>query len=80
MLRLMSAHACTLAWVPNFALSFLARRVPVADRAELDLKRVRALINCSEPVSARSMDEFLSAYAEQLRRIVEHLAGSSKAD
>jgi fatty-acyl-CoA synthase len=62
MLQLISDHRCTLAWMPNFALQFLARRVRNEDRARYDLSSLRALINCSEPVRAQSMDEFLTAY------------------
>jgi fatty-acyl-CoA synthase len=60
---LISKYRCTLAWVPNFAYQFLARRVPAAQRAEYDLSSLRMIINCSEPVRAQSMDEFYSAYA-----------------
>lgn len=63
MLQLISEHRCTLAWIPNFALQFLARRVRAADCSDYDLSCLRALINCSEPVRARSIDEFQSAYA-----------------
>jgi len=63
MLKLISDYRCTLAWVPNFTLQFLARRVPPDSRAAYDLSSLRALINCSEPVRAKSMDEFLGAYA-----------------
>jgi acyl-CoA synthetase (AMP-forming)/AMP-acid ligase II len=63
MLELMSTERCTLAWTPNFALQFLARRVRPEDCASLDLSCVRALINCSEPVRASSMDEFDSAFS-----------------
>src|SRR5919108_2034539 len=62
MLQLISEHRCTLAWIPNFALQFLARRVRPDESAEYDLSSLRALINCSEPVRARSMDEFQEAY------------------
>jgi fatty-acyl-CoA synthase len=62
MLELISQHRCTLAWVPNFTLQFLARRVRPEDRANVDLSSLRALINCSEPVLAQSMDEFLTAF------------------
>lgn len=65
MLELMSAQRCTLAWVPNFALQFLARRVRPEDRTGIDLSCVRAIINCSEPVRASSMDEFASAFSVQ---------------
>jgi fatty-acyl-CoA synthase len=62
MLKLISACRCTLSWVPNFALQFLARRVRDEDRSDLDLSPLRALINCSEPVRAHSMDEFANSY------------------
>ncbi|HKQ63017.1 MAG TPA: AMP-binding protein [Candidatus Polarisedimenticolaceae bacterium] len=65
MLELISRQRCTLAWVPNFTLQFLARRVRAEDRAGFELSCLRALINCSEPVRARSMDEFLAAYPAQ---------------
>lgn len=71
MLQLISDHKCTLAWVPNFTLQFLARRVHPDDRDGFDLSSLRALINCSEPVRAQSMDEFLEAYESSgLRRSV----------
>lgn len=63
MLRLISTYRCTLAWVPNFALQFLARRVRPEDRESLDLSCLRALINCAEPIRASSVDEFLGAYS-----------------
>jgi len=63
MLEIMSTERCTLAWVPNFALQFLARRARPEDSSGLDLSSVRALINCSEPVRASSIDEFVSAFS-----------------
>jgi fatty-acyl-CoA synthase len=62
MLRLISAQKCTLAWTPNFALQFLARRMPQEDREDLDLSPLRMLINCSEPVRAPSIQEFETAF------------------
>ena len=62
MLELISSHRCTLAWVPNFALQFMARRIRPEDRREYDLSSLRALINCSEPVRASSLDEFQGIY------------------
>ncbi len=62
MLQLISEYRCSLAWVPNFTLQFLARRVPEEDRSGYNLRSLRMMINCSEPVRAASMDEFLSAY------------------
>src|SRR5262249_16873948 len=62
MLQLISSYSCTLAWVPNFVLQFLARRVRPEDRSGNDLSSLRALINCSEPVRAESIDEFVAVY------------------
>ncbi|HLK33254.1 MAG TPA: AMP-binding protein [Terriglobales bacterium] len=63
MLRLIADYRCTLSWLPNFSFQFLARRVDREERAAFDLSCVRALINCSEPVRASSMDEFLDAFS-----------------
>ncbi|MGA9641873.1 MAG: AMP-binding protein [Terriglobales bacterium] len=63
MLAAISQHKCTLAWMPNFAFQFIPRRTRPDRRAEYDLSSVRALINCSEPVRARSMREFEEAFA-----------------
>ena len=65
MLELVTRHRCTLAWVPNFTLQFLARRVHPDDRSEFDLSSLRLFINCSEPVRGQSMDEFTNAYRDR---------------
>lgn len=64
MLQLIAQHRCTLSWIPNFTLQFLARRVSAEEREGLDLSCLRALINCSEPVRPNSMDEFVRVYGE----------------
>ena len=63
MLDIITSHRSTLAWVPNFALQFIARRVRDGDLAGIDLSNLRALINCSEPITGQSMDEFLERFA-----------------
>lgn len=63
MLHAISEHKCTLAWQPNFAFQFIARRTPDESRTHCDLSSLRALINCSEPVRAGSMDEFRDTFA-----------------
>jgi fatty-acyl-CoA synthase len=69
MLKLIHDHRCTMAWLPNFAFQFVPRRVPEGSRSQYDLTSIRALINCSEPVKAQSMNEFYEAFAPQgLRR------------
>jgi len=62
MLELASRHRCTLGWLPNFAFQHLARRTGTDVKARLDLSPLRALVNCSEPVRAESVDEFQQAF------------------
>jgi acyl-CoA synthetase (AMP-forming)/AMP-acid ligase II len=69
MLQLISEYRCSLTWIPNFAYQFVSRRVDPEDYPGLNLDSLRALINCSEPVRASSMDEFFEAYKNHgLRR------------
>jgi acyl-CoA synthetase (AMP-forming)/AMP-acid ligase II len=63
MLQIMSECKCTLAWMPNFAFQFVPRRVPPSRWSQYDLSSARALINCSEPVRASSMQEFERAFS-----------------
>jgi acyl-CoA synthetase (AMP-forming)/AMP-acid ligase II len=65
MLQLITKYRCTLAWIPNFTLQFLARRVHPDDRDEFELSSLRAMINCSEPVRGQSMDEFTAVYKDR---------------
>lgn len=61
MLQIISRHKCTLAWLPNFAFQFVPRRAR-HESEQYDLSSLRALINCSEPVRASSMQEFERAF------------------
>ena len=63
MLQIFTEHQCTLAWLPNFAFQFVPRRTPSERWSRYDLSSARALINCSEPVRASSMNEFYEAFA-----------------
>ncbi|HKD83621.1 MAG TPA: AMP-binding protein [Terriglobales bacterium] len=63
MLQVITRYRCTLAWLPNFTFQFVPRRTPEERWSQYDLSSVRALINCSEPVRAASMDEFDRAFA-----------------
>ena len=63
MLQVITEHRCTLGWMPNFAFQFVPRRTRPNRRAQYDLSSIRALINCSEPVRAGSMQEFQDAFA-----------------
>ena len=64
MLQIFTEHRCTMSWLPNFAFQFVPRRTPRERWSNYDLSSVRALINCSEPVRASSMNEFYDAFAE----------------
>jgi acyl-CoA synthetase (AMP-forming)/AMP-acid ligase II len=61
-LQVISEHKCSLAWMPNFAFQFVPRRTRPNRRTQYDLSSLRALINCSEPVRASSMQEFRDAF------------------
>ena len=63
MLEIFTEHRCALAWLPNFAFQFVARRTPPERQARYDLSSARLLINCSEPVRMSSMNEFYDAFA-----------------
>jgi acyl-CoA synthetase (AMP-forming)/AMP-acid ligase II len=63
MLQIFTDHKCTLAWLPNFSFQFVPRRTRRESWSRYDMSSARALINCSEPVRASSMNEFYSAFA-----------------
>ena len=61
LLEAASAERATLAWLPNFAYPFLAQRVrELAD--DVDLSSLRAVINCSEPVTGEAFDPFAKRF------------------
>ena len=62
-LRAVSRHRATLAWLPNFAFSFLARTVPDHELDAVDLSSLRGLVNCSEPLMAASLEGFAERFA-----------------
>ncbi len=61
-LQLVTRFKATRSWLPNFAFSFLSRRVAPAHRAGLDLSSLRSLVNCSEPVTEAAMKSFCDAF------------------
>ena len=64
-LQAASEHRATLAWNPNFAYAFMAKRVPEKDVAHVDLTAFRGLVNCSEPVTYASEEAFRARFARQ---------------
>jgi acyl-CoA synthetase (AMP-forming)/AMP-acid ligase II len=64
LLKSLHDYGGTLCWLPNFAYHHCARRIRKRDSQNLDLSRVRAFINCSEPVHAEAHAQFLARFAE----------------
>lgn len=61
-LRAISRYGGTTAGAPNFAYDYCVRRIPVEDRAELDLSSWQVAFNGSEPVRAATLDRFSAAF------------------
>jgi len=53
----------TLCWMPNFAFIHSAQQVGRHVVNDLDLGCLRAVINCSEPVTAHAMESFYRAFS-----------------
>lgn len=64
-LRLLGAYPGTLSAAPNFAYDYCVERTASDSREGLRLDRVRALLNGSEPVRARTVERFRAAFADQ---------------
>lgn len=56
-------HKGTLCWLPNFAYNHLSRTARPSYLEGLDLSSLRALINCSEPVYAKSHEVFFDKFS-----------------
>ena len=63
LLRAIHDHGGTLCWLPNFAYNHCARRVRARDVEGVSLGRMRAFVNCSEPVRDESHQAFLARFA-----------------
>ncbi|MBI3837588.1 MAG: AMP-binding protein [Planctomycetia bacterium] len=63
LLDAISRHRATLAWLPNFAFAFMGHSAK-AEAGQYDLSSVRALINCSEPVSREAMQAFSERFGK----------------
>lgn len=57
-LQAVSRYKGSLSWHPNFAYAFMAERVRDAALEGVSLESLRALVNCSEPVTHRSQELF----------------------
>lgn len=61
-LRAITRYRGTTAGGPNFAFDFCVDRIPVEDRADLDLRSWDIAYSGSEPVRARTLDRFATAF------------------
>lgn len=50
-------------WLPNFALSFMARWYNPARHGVFDLSSLKMITNCSEPITSAAQDAFITAFA-----------------
>lgn len=64
LLRAIQDYKGTLCWLPNFAYNHCARRIRKRDTEGLDLRSMRAFINCSEPVHHSSHVAFAERFAD----------------
>lgn len=61
-MQAMSGKRNVISAAPNFAYGYVAKRMKDADRADLDLSGVIALLNGAEPVLPATVDRFLEAF------------------
>ncbi len=61
-LRAISTFGATISGAPNFAYDLCAK-IPVEQRAGLDLSRWRVAFNGAEPIRAETLERFADAYA-----------------
>ncbi len=59
-----SKYQATISWLPNFAFNHFVRGIRRSDLEQCDLRSLRALISCSEPVRKESFDSFLEKFKE----------------
>lgn len=58
----LAAEKGTVAWLPNFAYSFMADRIEEDEMENVSLETLRLVINCSEPVRNESHRKFTAAF------------------
>jgi fatty-acyl-CoA synthase len=62
LLRAITEDRATLCWLPNFAYSFMATRIPAHRLEGIDLSSIRAFVNMSEPVRLASHERFRARF------------------
>ncbi len=64
LLQAVSTYQGTLAWLPNFAYNFCAKKIRDRHLEGVDLSTWRAVINCSEPVRWESHQAFSEQFSD----------------
>lgn len=64
LLQAVSTYKGTLAWLPNFAYNFCAKKIRDRHLEGVDLSTWRAVINCSEPVRWESHQAFYEQFTD----------------
>jgi len=62
LLEAVTTERATLSWLPNFAFQFLTARVK-PEPGRYRLESLRAVVNCSEPVTAEAIQAFCRRFA-----------------
>ena len=62
-LEAITRHRATHSGGPNFAYGLCARKVSLAERAQLDLRSWRVAYNAAEPIRKETLDRFVEAFA-----------------
>ena len=62
-LQAMTRYKATTSGAPNFAFDLCVDRIPVEERATLDLSRWRVALNGAEPIRAETIERFSAAFA-----------------
>lgn len=63
-LQTVSKYGGSVSWHPNFAYAFMAERVRDDALDGVNLESLRALVNCSEPVTHQSQRAFLQRFRD----------------
>ncbi|MCH9681706.1 MAG: AMP-binding protein [Deltaproteobacteria bacterium] len=62
-LAAMTEYGGTISVAPNFAFDLCVKRIEAEDIARLDLHRLRALLNGSEPILPQTLDRFVERFS-----------------
>ena len=62
LIEVISKESGTITWLPNFAYDFMSDRIDQDDIEQYNLRSLRLVINCSEPIRAESHEKFFTKF------------------